>query len=469
MTNLFISQSSLPLGDPHICSDSKNRLNTLSAIYEPLCNRIGPGIYEPNLSEAWQVDSKGLIWDFTLRKDVLFHDGSNLTANDVISSLERIRDPRIGGSFGTQGVYASYIGDAKFELISKSRFRIKMKEPFADLLDLLSEMYIASEKNLDNLPDTHIGTGSYSLNDFDKERIRMDAFNKYWRTKPSYERIFWRSQSEVEMLTSQQKSEIDIAAGLSIQGSINAANKNIDVIQKFGSLCIIFMFNCFQSLCNDKRVRQALNYALDRDAIIRNIMKNKAEPLTGPLTPLHYGWNPDTLGYNYNPNLAKELLKKAGYSEGVSIKMDIPSQMPDEAIPLSKMMIEQYEEIGVKVDFIIHKDRAAYSETVRSKKISDLCCFDSSPLSTIRVFREKLHSRLRGPWWEGYTNPTVDELIDRSQSCINSENRFNLYKKAYQLISEDAPWIFLYRPLSFWIKNPKTKVEPSWDGVIRIP
>ncbi|MBT7915160.1 hypothetical protein HN588_14780, partial [Candidatus Bathyarchaeota archaeon] len=112
MTHSFISvvQSSVDVGDPHICSDSMNRGNIIDSIYEPLASRIGPGIYSPTLASNWAVEPDGLTWLFKLRESVRFHNGEKLTGNDVVATLKRVVDPAIGGSFGTQGTYASYIG-----------------------------------------------------------------------------------------------------------------------------------------------------------------------------------------------------------------------------------------------------------------------------------------------------------------------------------------------------------------------
>ena len=156
---ISVVQSSINIGDPHICSDSMNRGNIIDAVYEPLILRTGPGVYSPSLAASWTVEPDGLTWLFKLRESVRFHNGEKLTGHDVVASLNRVVDPAIGGAFGTQGVYASYIGDAEFTSPSKYSFQIVTKAPMADLLDLLSEMPIAPEDELGNIPNEYIGTG----------------------------------------------------------------------------------------------------------------------------------------------------------------------------------------------------------------------------------------------------------------------------------------------------------------------
>jgi peptide/nickel transport system substrate-binding protein len=441
----------------------------IGAIYEPLVSRTGATGIEPCLATTWHVDANALIWDIRLREHVVFHDGSDLTASDVAANLERIRDPKVGGAFGTQGVYASYIGGARFEVVNKGRLRIHLRESMADLLELLVEMPIAPEDALDDLPKEHVGSGPYRLRDLDKDAIEMEAHSKHWRGKPANRRLVWKAEPDEEARVNAVASgNADVASGVTLQGIRLASAKGVRVSRMYGSLCVIYMINCIIGTCKDRRVRQALNCALDRKAIIDRITGGAAEPLTGPLTPLHFGWDPETSEYPHDPATARRLLAEAGYPDGLTLKMDIPSEMPDEAIPLSKMMAEQYREVGVEIELKVHRDRPAYADMVRAKQIGDLCCFDSSPLSTFRVFREKIHSGIQGPWWEGYTNLEVDALIEKAQRTVDQPERQRIYRTAYRMIRDDAPWVFLYRPESFWVVGRGTVWEPSWDGVVRI-
>lgn len=96
-----------------------------------------------------------------------------------------------------------------------------------------------------------------------------------------------------------------------------------------------------------------------------------------------------------------------------------------------------------------------------------MCWFDSSPLSAFRVMREKIHSGLRGPWWEGYANPGVYRLIDEAAATVDMGVRRRIYESIYRMTSLDPPWVFLYRPLYFWGVGPRLRGwEPGVDGLI---
>jgi peptide/nickel transport system substrate-binding protein len=231
---------------------------------------------------------------------------------------------------------------------------------------------------------------------------------------------------------------------------------------------VIFMFNSAQGPCSDPRVRRALSQATDAGAIIRDVMHGAAEPLSGPLTPLHFGYDPESKPYGLDLEKARKLLREAGHGDDLALTVDIPSVMPDESPGLAKALTEQWARVGVTLRTRVHTDRTAYSHMVRDKRIGDACCFDSSPMSAFRVLREKIHSGLRGPWWEGYSNPRVDELIDKAQRTIGDTERAAFYREAYRLIRGDAPWLFLYRPINYWALGSGVEWAPSWDGVIRV-
>ena len=151
----------------------------------------------------------------------------------------------------------------------------------------------------------------------------------------------------------------------------------------------------------------------------------------------------------------------------MNLVFDIPSAMPDEAPELARMMVEQYARVGINLEIVEHQDRAAYSEMVREKRINDGAAFDSSPRSTYRVLREKIHSGLRGPWWEGYENEEVNTLIEEAEGMVSDPERQAIYRKIYSLIRDDAPWIFLYRPTRYWGVGSKMEGwKPRADGLL---
>jgi peptide/nickel transport system substrate-binding protein len=447
-----IMVSSVSLGDPHICSDSSNRLSIIFTVYEALVKLDNEGNYQPSLAESWKVEEDARTWTFNLRSGVKFHNGDILCADDVVANLGRVLDPAIGGAFGTQGVYISYLGTAKILALDDLKVQIVTESPMADLLDLLVAMPISPRRELHKLPHEYVGSGPYKIMTQTENSTILKAHKEYWGKTPAYREIHWIAESDpVKRTEALLSGKADIISGISLQNREQIEkSEEADVREMKSGLCIIFMCNSQKGPCRDRRVRQALNYALDMDTIIEEVKQGAATPLNGYLTPHHFGYNPETPVYPYDPEKAHSLLVEAGYGDGLELVIDIPSVMPDEAPQLAQIMAKQFKQVGISVKVIEHKDRAAYSEMVRDKKINDACCFDSSPRSTYRVLREKIQSTLQGPWWQGYENKEVNSLIKQAEATFNDIERQKIYRQIYTLIREDAPWIFLYRPTRYW-------------------
>jgi peptide/nickel transport system substrate-binding protein len=466
---ITVWQSSAELGDPHICSDSVNRLSLIFSVYEALVKRDAAGAYRPSLAERWSVGADARAWTFTLREGVRFHDGTSLRADDVVASFGRVLNPAIGGAFGTQGVYLSYLGDAGIVKLDDRTVRIVTAEPMADLLDLLVAMPIGPAGAIDRLPGEYVGSGPYRISKRSPRETVLEAFAGYWGETPRFGTVRWvAEESAAARAAALLEGRADIVAGLEAEGRARIAGSPGLSLRDWNSgLCVIFMLNCAEGPCRDRRVRQALNYALDVEAIIDRVVPGAATPLNGYLTPLHFGHDPATPAYPYDPDKARRLLAEAGYPDGLKLVFDIPSVMPDEAPRLAAVMVEQLAGSGVSVEIVRHEDRAAYSEMVRAKDIHDACCFDSSPRSAFRVLREKIQSTLRGPWWQGYESEAVNALIAKAQATLDDGERQAVYRRIYALVRDDAPWIFLYRPTEFWGVGPAlADWEPRSDGLL---
>jgi len=470
-TEFTILQSRVRLGDPHVWSDDRNHLSIRWAIYEPLVHYDKEGRYRPGLAGNWTLDDDAQTWTLKLRDSVTFHNGDIVAAQDVVASLERARDPEMAGELGTSGLYQTYLGGSKIEGLDERTVRIVLREPMADLLDLLTEIPIAARSNLDRLPDVHIGSGPCRLVEVSSDNVLMEAFSGYWAGRPPMDTVYWCGEpDEDRRIAALLAGRADLVTEVSPHSRRKIEpHEPVEVVEAGSCVCVIFMCNARSGVCSDKRVRQALNYALNVPEIIDTVKGGAGRPLNGPLTPVHLGYNPAVSPYPYDPGRAKGLLAEAGYVKGLRLTLDIPTSIPDEAPHLARIMSQQFARVGIAADINTVSNRQEYAEMVRNKKIHDGCCFDSSPLSTFRVLREKFHSGLAGPWWQGYSNSEVDELLDRAQSTPDRQGRQELYRRAYRIIHDDAPWLFLYSPTLLWATGPRAHGwKPGIDGVVRL-
>ena len=471
ITKLTILQTQVSIADPHIAGDNKDRLSILSAMVEALVRRDDQGTFVPALAESWTLADDACTWTFKLRPNVAYHNGDTLQANDVVDSIKRACDPTLGGELGTEGLYYSYLKDMTLQALDWETVQMTTATPMADLLDLVVDMPIIPQTALAKLPEQPIGSGPYRLIEARPDQVVMAAFDHYWGETPAIDQLVWRAEPDSERRVAQLLAgEADLVSQVSLadQQTINETTA-AELVFAPSSVCAVFMCNAQAGVCADRRVRQALNYALDMPAIINEVLAEQAQPLNGPLTALHFGYDPETLPYPYDPEQAKALLAEAGYPEGLNLVLSVPTTLPDEATRLARLMADHYAQVGITTQIKEFTDRPGYANRVKNKQIDDACCFDSSPLSTFRPLREKFHAGIRGPWWQGYTNPEVDRLLDQAQATTDTAERQQVYRKAYRLIRDDAPWIFFYSPITAWGVGPQLQGwKPTIDGLVKV-
>lgn len=465
-----IAQAEVRLDDPHLTTDNRDRLGIRSAVYDALVARRADGSFAPALAASWEVAADARTWRFTPRDGVRFHDGSPLLGADIVASLERVRQPARGGEYGAGGVIPEYLADATVDLLPDGGVSFVTGRPMADLLDILVDIAIVPEAVSEGADAVQVGTGPYRIVDVAPDAIRAERFAAYWAGEPAAASVTWRREPDAgaraDLLLS---GAADLISNLADADRARiAASDGLWIVDAPSTTAVAFLCNAAHGLCRDKRVRQALNYAVDVARLIEATGRAGARPLNGPLTELHDAYDPATAPYPYDPERARALLADAKLGDGLHLTLDVPERMPDEAPLLGAMLAEQFAAIGIETEVRAFADRPGYADMVRAKQIDDACCFDSTPLSGYRVLREKLHSGVRGPWWQGYENPKVDRLLDEAAASVDHARRIERYRRAYRLIHDDAPWIFLYSPRNTWAAAADVAWRPSRAGVIQL-
>jgi len=463
-----IYQNRVRIGDPHTNSDTSTRVSMLFSIYDALVQRDQIGTYKPGVAESWSVSPDAKTWLFKLRKKVLFHNGEILVAEDVVATFNRFRDPSMEGEAGTKGVYPSYFEKTVASAPDDYTFKVELEAPMSDLLDVLIEMPIAPRKHLNTIEEDLTGTGPYMLEERSENHLVMIANNNYWAGKVPYQKVNWfKVDDPLERLEALNRGEADLIPSLNVKLH-DQVGSDASIVEKESNVCMIYFFNAQKGPCMDKRVRQALNYGINKQKLIHDVLDGAAYLLESVFSPLSLGYDPDVPGYRFDPDKAKKLLADAGYGDGLNIALNKPFGDGWGTRKLSENLREQYELIGVELEIVSYPDDApgGYSDYVKSKQIDDMAWFDSSPLSTYRVCREKLHSGYKGAWWEGYSNAIVDSLIDQSERTLDLAKREELFKGVYREAGEDPPWLYLYRPRMFWgVSEKLRKWIPAIDGL----
>ncbi len=470
-----IVQPRLRLEDPHDCTDANDILAVFDAIYDGLVRYGRDGGFVPGLAAEWRADPEARHWTFTLRDGLTFHDGSPCDAEAVCLSLRRMARPDKGYTLGAPGVWNQYLGDAMIEAADRLTLDIRLSRPIADLLDILVYGYVVAPSALARYEsgDTKmpVGTGPYRVTEvIDGQEIRLERFENWHGERPANAAIRFRLEPDAQKrLTLLQSGEAQVANSLDFRASKELeARGDCTRVVFLAPVSIIYLFNAASGPLSDPRIRRALNLAVDRKALIEQIVHGAARPLTGFVGPAHFGSDPTT---DEGPDLdeARRLLAEAGYSDGLVLEVDCPTRLPDEAQALTKAVADQVSAIGVSLNIHLHEDREAYAHGVRLKKVRDMCVFDSSPLSTFRVLAEKIDARVAGSWWLGYHNEAVEQLLDVARQTSDDAARESIYRQAYRHLQDDPAWLYLYNPLRV---TGLAGSHPDWrmrrDGVLDV-
>jgi peptide/nickel transport system substrate-binding protein len=465
--SLTVVQPHVRVGDPHVCSDDRSRLSVLRSVYEPLVRRAGAGAHVPALASAWSVSDDARGWRFRLRDGVRFHDGARFVADDVVASLRRIRDTPPPGELGTTGVYAGYLEGSEIAAEGDLDLRIDLPAPMADLLDVLAELAVLPAERVHDSGRQPPGTGPFRFAGHGEERIDLERWADHWGGPSPVTRVRFEAEPDAaERLERARSGRADVAADVPPHGLEADPAARATLRTQPGSTTTTFMANLAAGALTDRRIRRALNHAVDVEALIADLHGGHADRVADPCTIPQLGHDPAARPYPHDPERARALLAEAG-AEGLRLRFDVPERLPDEAPELAARLSEQFAAVGVELESVLHVDRPAYAERVRDGLIHDAACFDSSPSSTFRLFREKFHGGVRGLWWLGYENRAFDELVDRAAATPAIAERRTLYRSAARLLHDDAPWLYLYAPRLAWAVAPTMRAwNPGADGCV---
>jgi peptide/nickel transport system substrate-binding protein len=428
-------------------------LETLVAIDEQ-------GHLQPLLAESWNISPDSLTYTFVLRKGVTFHDGTPFNASAVVANVKRLLDPTVKSpSVGILGTIRTVTA------VDDYRVQFTLSETLPPFVSALSQQIAAilSPTSFTQKGNTYgnivypVGTGPYQFREFVKGSfLNLDRNPTYWGQKAYYEHQYFQivpdSASREALLKADQVDVIELPPPADIAALQSSPDVRVIMAPSWRTVFIgINNLSTTQPLLRDVRVRQALNYAVDKEAIIKNVVFNAARPMTAPIPDTLFGYC-RTGTYAYNPARARNLLVQAG-AAGMSVKLISPTGRYLGDIQAAEAVANYFRKVGIKVDGPSTMDWPSYLATFLrppSEAVAELYLlgWDSS-YPDAQYYMQQFDSRLMPP--KGleesyYTNPEVDSLITRANTSVSYKVRQQAYCRAEHLIWQDAPWVWLYNP-----------------------
>ena len=411
----------------------------------------------PGLAESWTTSPDGMIWTFKLRRGVRFHDGTPLDAAAVKFTFDRVIDPtHPHAKSGKWSFVTGYLSSVKsVEVLDPQTVQLHLKYPTGSLPALLAlpNCAIVSPTAFTKAPadfDTKpVGSGRYKFESWERgSRLVLRRNEDYWGVKGKPQALVYRGIPEANTRVSELLTGgVDLILPIPPDFVERLEKTSGVTVHKATGLTVWYAgFNVEKKPFTDRRVRQAFNHAVNKDAIVRDILKGTGIPAVGPLLPGTWAFEPNVHKYPYNPGLARKLLAEAGYPNGLEVDFWVPESGSGMQAPVEMSTVIQANlaAVGVKVPLKTF-EWGSYLGKVRSDApamfaLSWFLKSEDPDLSMYPLFFSKNQPL---PNRSNYNNPEVDQLLVQARQLTDRAKRAELYRKAQRLIVEDAPWLFV--------------------------
>jgi peptide/nickel transport system substrate-binding protein len=430
-------------------------MNMCELIYDTVLYQTPDAKLEPRLATRYEVSKDGLTYTLHLRKGVKFSDGTVFDAKAAKLTFDRALDPKMRVPLRSQIVMIKEV-----KIIDDYTLRIELKFPFAPFAATLSMPLVspispvAIEKHGENVRQNPVGAGPYILKEWVKgDRIVLVRNENYYGPKPTVSQIIFKIIPETATREAMLRTgQIDVCyKPLPSNVAALKADPNITVEMPLSTRTIFMGLNYKRGVTNHKLVRQAFNYAVDKKAICQKILFDTAVPMDGPVSSILFGFHKMAHQYDYNPEKAKELLKKANFDFSKTVSMRTPQGRYLFDQQVSEAIQAYLQAIGVKAELRTYDWPTYVAGLLKPIDQTELEVFllgwGPMVLDADMGLYGQFHSSNNPPKGLGaafYENPEYDKIMDASRLEQDPKKRLEIFKKASEMVWDDAPWIWLH-------------------------
>jgi len=406
----------------------------------------------PDLAQKWeQPDPKTLVFHLRSAK---FHDGTAVTSQDVKSTFDSVLDVNFGAP--NRPLFASI---AAVDAPDPQTVIMHLSAPSPSLMAFLPWVGIVPQHYAAQHPDlvaTHpIGCGPYKfVSTIQQSQTVLEAFGDYWGGVPAFETLTFHVIPEDTTRTIEiQSGNVDIATTIAFSDiSTIKQDPNLYTIEVAPNGFSYIGLNMQNPILADLRVRQAIAYAIDRDAINAAVYDGLCTKAIGPVIPSSWGYDKDVTVYDYDPVKSKQLLAAAGHSQGLSFKMT--SLNTQEFTEIATILTQELGKIGIHLQVTL-LEQTVLTQQVLKGVIGDLILGfgwgeQMDPLQ--HMYRQFLSANQppHGYNFVHYTNPELDKALIGANTTIDITQRKKYLDQAQQIITANVPYVFLFNEPEFW-------------------
>ncbi|WP_322866867.1 ABC transporter substrate-binding protein [Aquicoccus sp. G2-2] len=479
---LIVGQIAEPKSLDPAAVTAVNDFRILVNIYEGL-TRYKPGTLEvePGLAESWTISDDGKVYTFKLRDGVSFHDGTPFNAEAVKFNFDRMLDEN--HPFHDTGPFPLaffFSAVQKTEAIDGHTVKFTLNAPYAPFLSNLAyptglivspDAVKKSGKDFGRNP---VGTGPFKFVEWkSNERVVVERNDDYWGEKAGTKAVVFRPITDANTRVAEMLAGgIDMMVEVPPTALAQFKSDAFKIVEQAGPHVWFLILNMKDGAFADKRVRQAANYAVNKEAIVNDVLEGTATVAAGP-TPPAFAWayNNELKPYPYDPEKAKALLKKAG-AEGAKLTFFVTeggSGMLD-PIPMGTAIQADLEAVGFDVEIKTYEWNTFLGEVnpglSGKADMAEMAWMTNDPDTLPYLALRTGAWPDKGGFNSGYySNPKVDALLEKARTSTDQAERAKLYKQMQTIVHDDAPWVFVAN----WKQNAVTsdkvenfRLEPSF-------
>jgi peptide/nickel transport system substrate-binding protein len=434
---------------------------------------------QPGLATSWKNVNE-TTWEFTLRPGVKFHDGAPLTAEDVKATLDRNLTP------GKTVVQPGFATIESVQITSPSTIRIVTKKPDPLMLVRMAQMgsqilpaRLTTEDGVKELARKPVGTGAYRFVEWVKdERLVMQANREWWGWEgraPVFDRVIWKPiPDDFPRLVSLEKGEVDLITNVPpdrMKAIESGATTRI--VTAPATRTVTFWMNLTEPPLSDKRVRQALHFALDVPSLIRNLYAGQGKPFSGGLADTDFGYNPALKPYPYDPVKAKQLLAEAGVPAGYEITLLAGSGTMVNDKHLLEAIADMWSKVGLKPK-VQMMEMGARQRMNNERQVPPHGAMLINPQSTLldadgSMWRLFHPNGFGGKYWIGsQPGQRFHDVMEQARYSLDQKKRKQLYTEATQILHEEKPWLELFQEVVVYgtSRRISLKARPDYRIIV---
>ena len=425
--------------DPHKAVAAGTR-EVLFNVFEGLLKPDENGELIPAVAEGYTVSDDGLVYTFTLRNGVKFHNGNKVTAEDVKYSIEKS-----AGMTGEESLISAFSNIKEVNITDKDTVEIVLKENDVDFPAYISSINAAIIPEDNVMSDTApIGTGPYKyVSRSPQENIIMTKFDDYWGEAAHIRDVEFKVvASNDAMLLALKGGTVDMCVRVSAAQAGQLTNSFVINEGSMNLVQALYLNNAVEPF-NDVRVRQALCYATDKNEIIDIAFEGKGSPLGSSMFPAFGKYFMPELTDTYTTDIskAKELLAQAGYPDGFEMTITVPSNYQPH-VDTAQVLVEEFKKIGVKASIQQVEWNTWLSDVYTNRKYESTVIGVDATCMTANAMLDRFYSSAENNF-TNYSNPEYDKLYEESLTTVDDDKRTELYKQMETILAQDAANVYI--------------------------